>query len=308
LRLADLRLSDIEMEIYRDRDDYRRLHVSDLFNNRLGDKIGQTVLVAHRREFLTEDEAVICLDHVWNEINTKGTYIDARTYFRHQYDAIVRIHSKDQRERFGTHFKAVFPDWMSIAGHLWEELINMRQQRIYYTMHSCPNMDRWWQLEKRRRVIPRHYAACHILTDTDYHPDKLVNYNNMVDSIKAVAEFIPIVIVGIPVNGQVVHTNVFDLSHSGFTIDQSIAIVNDCDVFFGGDTGITHVAAALKKHVIQVFPGDERFHCANYDARPCIPDYRYRRVFLQKDGTFDVSLFVRHIKDSAIIVSDGAIR
>jgi hypothetical protein len=286
---------DIEMKIYRD-GDFTKLHVSDMFNQRLGDKVGQSALVEYRRDGIPTSEAIICLDHVYNEIDLVGTYIKIENYFSHQYDAIARVTSKEQRDRICDSIKTIFPNWISVAAHLWEELIPIRCQGVYYTMHSWPAMDSWWGTERRTLGIPREYIACHIFTEDTYHPNKIMSYDDTKEVIQTIGSILPVVIIGPPVNPKIPNTNkIFDLSYNEYNIDQSIAIINGCSLFIGADTGTSHVAAALKKPLVQAFPGDDKWHTNVYDARPCVPNTRYRRVFIDEKGHFDKAEMIRYI-------------
>jgi ADP-heptose:LPS heptosyltransferase len=274
-----------DIKIYRD-NDYFKVHFVDLYNHRLGDKVGFTPKVIERRQQIQENEAIVCIDQEYNEIDTKGTYIHISNYFSHLYDAIISVKVKEQRQILHDTIKNTF-NTAAVAGHLWEDLIPLRKNKIYYSMHSNINMDRWWSIERVKLGIIKPYIVFNILTDTDYHPCKTVNYGRMCEVIDDIRKPISVVVVGIPNNPKIEMENVFDLCHSGYSIDQSIAIIKGCNIFCGGDTGIAHVAGAFDKPVIQAFPGAPEFHCDTYDARPCIPDYRYRRVFLYNDGEFD---------------------
>ena len=252
------------------------------------------MLVDQRRNHITEDEAIICLDHEYNDIPDSGTYVDAYKYFSHQYDAIVKIKTKHDRDVFNDHFKRVFPSWMMVAAHLWETLPHLNADGYYINMHSYPFMDLWWSVERRKLGVPLRYLAVHILTDSDYHKEKLIDFNYMRDTLINLSDNIPIVIVGSSINPVIEHNNIWDLT--GNSIDESIAVVNKCNVFVGGDTGISHVAGALGKPVIDLFPGDQRWHNDSYDAVVSIPKDRLTRIFLNGDGTFDKSFVLETIE------------
>lgn len=85
--------------------------------------------------------------------------------------------------------------------------------------------------------------------------------------------------------------NVFDLAEKGYTVSQSMAVISTCDIYIGGDTGMTHAAASLNKKIVGVW-GDithmQRDHSkpnniqyGDWDSSPYVPEdqkYMLRRT------------------------------
>jgi hypothetical protein len=86
--------------------------------------------------------------------------------------------------------------------------------------------------------------------------------------------------------------NIYDLTKHGLTPSQSIAVISMCDVYVGGDTGMTHAASALGKKVVGIW-GDcthmlrdksvpNNFQDGDWDTTPYVPEEN--RYMLRRHG------------------------
>lgn len=86
--------------------------------------------------------------------------------------------------------------------------------------------------------------------------------------------------------------NLFDFTVEDLTVPQSIGIVSDCDIYIGGDTGMTHAASALDKKIVGIW-GDithmvrdkgrpNNIQPGDWDSGPYVPESR--RFMLRRTG------------------------
>jgi hypothetical protein len=293
MRLSDIIVGDAKFRIYRDIE-YNKIHVSDMFNHRLGDKIAQSKLVQHRRQNIPDNEAIICFScKCCSDYLNNNTYIDMNNYFSHIYDMIITLEHIDQRKLFGEKLNTIPFDL--VAGEIWENNPRLHRLGIYSVMHSWPEKDLWWVKEKELLNIPDNYIAVHIITNHDYHPPKLMDFDLMFQLVSKISKYIPVVIIGLPENRFIPGSNIYDLTKLNYNIDESLAIINGCKMFLGGDTGVTHAAGAFGKFVVELYPGENRFHTRMYDAVISVPDGMVERHFLTKDHKFDLDAVLNSV-------------
>lgn len=104
--------------------------------------------------------------------------------------------------------------------------------------------------------LKRPIVCFHVLLDAPYQRSR----NHYLPEWKRCMELtakmgVTVIRVGKSVShDQMVSGNgIYDLTHLGLTPSQSIAVISMCDVYVGGDTGMTHAAAAFNKHIVAVY-------------------------------------------------------
>jgi len=102
----------------------------------------------------------------------------------------------------------------------------------------------------------RPIVCFHPLLDAPYQRSR----NHSFPQWKACMELVAqkgatVVRIGAPVKSELVvrGKKIYDLTPLNLTPSQSIAVISMCDVFVGGDTGMTHAAAALGKHIVAIY-------------------------------------------------------
>jgi len=92
--------------------------------------------------------------------------------------------------------------------------------------------------------------------------------------------------------------NVFDFAELGYPVSETMAAISTCDIFVGGDTGMTHAASAFNKKIVGIW-GDithmQRDHSkpnniqhGDWDSSPYVPEeqkYMLRRTNGESDPT-----------------------
>jgi ADP-heptose:LPS heptosyltransferase len=127
-----------------------------------------------------------------------------------------------------------------------------------YPTLAVPDKYRTWLLEKFNftSVPKKRPCVCfHILTDAPYSMSRNHNFKEWDNCISILAkEDVDIYRVGIPGHRLTCRNgNIHDLTIENLTPSQSIAVISMCDVYVGGDTGMTHAASALGKKIVGVW-------------------------------------------------------
>lgn len=105
--------------------------------------------------------------------------------------------------------------------------------------------------DKRKKI------CFHILTDAPYARSRNHNFNEWKNCIEEFSKEKNVLLFRIGKknikNNIISGYNIFDLTNENLTPSQSIAVISMCDIYCGGDTGMTHAACALNKDIVGIW-------------------------------------------------------
>jgi hypothetical protein len=178
--------------------------------------------------------------------------------------------------------------------------IKIAKTGLYPTLKIPPKMRQWKQDELSALIRPNKFGdrpvVCfHILLDAPYSRSRNHYFPEWEKCIKMLSKK-DVLIIRIGYGGSArkdlsnIGKNVVDLAVKNLKTPQSIAAISACDIYVGGDTGMTHAASALGKKVVGIW-GDITHMLRNqkrpndikpgdWDSGPYVPEenrYMLRR-------------------------------
>lgn len=168
----------------------------------------------------------------------------------------------------------------------------IRETGIYPTLRIPPAYRTWLSGYLPVEIIreyDRPIVCFHILTDAPYSKSRNHSFPHWKECIEKLADQdVWIIRIGLKETSQGVvghgKANVFDFSQDDLTTPQAISVISACDIYVGGDTGMTHAAAALGKEIVGVW-GDithmqpdkskpNNIQPGSWDSSPYVPEGR----------------------------------
>lgn len=242
--------------------------------HRIGDKI---VLEACFRDFRNKhpDDRLVFIDD--KRPGSPANELELNAIFEHCVDEYVPAYEPHS-------FKVPQGDVGFNFGNLWTFLPKLRAKRSFPKI-SIPDGWRKWYNYFVRLEYP--IVCVHILDNPPYN---LTRKHNFIDFEKIIVylakQGINVIRIGVD-NGSVVkYNNVIDITPNNLSVMASASIINKCDVYIGGDTGMSHIAAALGKRIVAVYgtnKHDKKSFSDDWDSYPNTVEEKIT-VFVMKDN------------------------
>ncbi|KKN00184.1 hypothetical protein LCGC14_1140280, partial [marine sediment metagenome] len=251
--------------------------------HRIGDKI---VLEACFRNFKNKhpDDKLVFFDD--RREGSPSNELELDTMFRHCVDKYVPIDEL-------TEFRVPQGDTGFNFGNLWTLLPKLRAKRIFPKISIPYGWRKWYNYFVRLE----HPLVCvHILDNPPYNLIRKHNFTDFEEIIVYLAkQGLNVIRIGVD-NGSVVkYNNVIDVTPKNLSIMASASIISECDIYIGGDTGMSHIAAALGKRIIAIYgtnEHDKKSFGDDWDSYPNTVEDKIT-VFIMKDN-FIEGMFVAH--------------
>lgn len=148
--------------------------------------------------------------------------------------------------------------------NLWVYLPKHAKETGRYPRIEVPENIRGWAEQFK---FERPLIAVHCLTDAAYHKSRNHHFNEWHEMMRILAEKYDVVRVGMPTDTFIgnIDLHLMDATRENLDISQTIGLINKATVFCGGDTGLSHAAAALDKKMFGVW-GDISGVCPGWDT------------------------------------------
>jgi hypothetical protein len=207
----------------------------DFWRHRIGDKVATSACFEwFKRE--NPDILLVAIDDN-KSFRKRLSTIPSSVIFPHLIDGVCKKRSPDLFEIF--------------FGCLWIRLPWLAKRNIYPSIKVDPVTE--LQLLNRFKWMSEPYVCIHILEDAPYNIRRNINFKDMQELITRLSQAGYLLVrVGKWLGKIAKHC--IDLTREQFSVMQSAVIVKHATCYVGGDTGITHIAAATGvPHVFAVY-------------------------------------------------------
>ena len=251
--------------------------------HRIGDKI---VLEACFRDFKNDypRSNLIFMDDKREVYSSSQLELDIM--FRHCVDKYIAVHKNEE-------FKVSQGDTGFTFGNLWQVLPRLRANKIFPKIDIPYDWTKWYDRNPRFKNLESPIICIHALSNPSYNQTRRhspIDFRKII--VYLAKQGFSVIKIGID-NGSIIrYNNVVDVSLEGFSVMASAAIIGHCNLFIGGDTGMTHIAAALGKRIIAVYgpnTHDKKAFGDDWDSFPNTADNNIT-VFIMKNNFIEGTL------------------
>jgi O-methyltransferase len=207
----------------------------------------------------------IALKYIAEISKIQNPELELYSYEEFKYSSVKEFYMKDwASDLFKDNFYNI-KDVPSIE-HLYRPIGNyfvyvpylIKKYNIYPSLTVPDKYNQWLKERFGDLYYDKRKKICfHILTDAPYARSRNHNYNEWKGCIEQLSKERDVLLFRIGKNTRnninISGDNIFDLTNENLTPSQSISIISMCDIYAGGDTGMTHAAGALGKDIVGVW-------------------------------------------------------
>ena len=216
-----------------------------------GHKIGDKVNACYQLSYYKEKGLdFILIDPSYKDANS----FPVKRFFPNISNFILEVPPESkQSDQIFLELSSKFPSMG--FGNLWISAPSLKQDTGYLPSMSIPSYVKDFQSSLKFEVGKsfkksdyKHIIVNHCLVDAPYNVRRNHDYSQWNMFFNLVRNYIednnlPCLVIDIPINYML-------------PVWQIIAIIDLGDIFVGGDTGFTHIAAALHKNIIAIYCDD----------------------------------------------------
>lgn len=198
----------------------------DFWRNRIGDKVATSACLKWFKQ-INQNVKLIAIDDN-KSFGERLSSMPSSVIFSGLIDGVARKRPPDS---FGINF-----------GCIWIRLPWLAEKNIYPSIKVDTAIE--LELLNRFEWMSEPYVCIHILEDAPYNIKRNIDFDSMQELITRLSNYgYRVVRVGKWLGKIAKHC--IDTTTEHFTVMQSAVIVKNSFCYIGGDTGVTHIAAAV---------------------------------------------------------------
>jgi len=274
--------------------------VYSLYGQRIGDKIVSELPLRQYHTKNPNDYVIILNDSIGQAKKLRSEEI-----FGHVVDEVWNVFYPEENEQLHAKFCPENNIEFINFGNLFVYMNQQRRYGEYPRLFLHHQYQVWWNYLKRLLNIPENkfLITLHMFNvspgrDSEYEATRILEYENYVKMLNMLFKErtdVVIVRIGTPVDcvQPIYHENLFDLTMMGIEPLYSATVINNSSLYIGGDTGPTHMAAALQVPTVATsyLWGETREDIPGWCTYPYINEYN-RRVLLKSRTSSEKGVYV----------------
>lgn len=257
--------------------------IYDTVNHRIGDKIVLEACFRHFKLNHSSSDKIVLVDdrrrnHPANELELDLMFGNSIDVYHPSMSPLKLYESKlIENDLFSQ-----LP-----VGNLWLALPELRKIGIYPRITIPLKWQEWYSNYEDFAKLTHPIICIHILDNPPYNKARKHNYIDFEKiAVYLAKKGYSVVRIGRDNSQKIDYPNVLDVTSKLFSIMASIAIINKCDIFIGGDTGVTHIAAALNKKIIAIYGPNDHDKAAygeEWDSYPNTADQNITTYIMKEN-------------------------